>query len=141
MQSDFVKVIVECAEGSRTGQMMFPEILKKLSSIGIERYHADYSRQEITYYLPDGDSHVVSTPHPSHRTGAEFLAASVAAAVQQSQRNEHTYADFVRKTMEAGCVGYFVQITGGRVQYFGRNGDCHTENFPAPVSVHIQMGT
>jgi hypothetical protein len=30
----------------------------------------------------------------------------------------------------AGCVGYFVQITGQCVQYFGRKGEVHTEWFP-----------
>jgi uncharacterized protein YbcV (DUF1398 family) len=135
MKTEFIEPTEECAQGSLTGRLTFPEILQKLSRIGIERYHADFSRQEITYYLPDGTSHVVSAPHPPHPTGQEFLAASVATAVQQSQRNEHTYSDFVCKTMEAGCVGYFVQITGHRVIYFGRNGDSHTEHFPAPVSV------
>jgi uncharacterized protein YbcV (DUF1398 family) len=50
--------------------------------------------------------------------------------VRQSQRNEHTYLDFIRKTMAAGCVGYFVQITGRRAIYFGRNGESHVELFP-----------
>lgn len=109
----------------------FPEIVDRLIRIGIERYHADYSRHEITYYLPDGDSHVVPTPHPDHPTAIEFSPAGVEAAVRQSQRNEHTYLDFIRKSMAAGCVGYFVQITGRRAIYFGRNGDSHIEQFPS----------
>ncbi len=32
--------------------------------------------------------------------------------------------------MAAGCVGYFVQITGRRVIYFGRSGESHVEQFP-----------
>jgi uncharacterized protein YbcV (DUF1398 family) len=80
--------------------------------------------------MRDGDSMVVATPHPSHATAVEFTASTVEAAVRQSQRNEHTYLDFIRKTMAAGCVGYFVQITGRRVIYFGRNGESHVEHFP-----------
>jgi uncharacterized protein YbcV (DUF1398 family) len=115
--------------------MAFPEIVGRLAHIGVERYHADYSRQEITYYLADGDSLVVASPHPSHATAAEFSPSAVETAVQQSQRNEHTYLDFIRKTMAAGCVGYFVQITGRRVIYFGRDGASHVEHFPpAPVN-------
>ena len=129
------QVIQRCARGALTGELTFPEILGQLAQIGIERYHADYSRQEITYYLPEGDSLVIATPHPSHPTAAEFSASAVEAAVRQSQRNEHTYIDFIRKTMAAGCVGYFVQITGRRVIYFGRNGESHVEHFPpAPVN-------
>lgn len=66
----------------------------------------------------------------------EFASSSIEAAVRQSQRHEHTYLDFVSKTMAAGCVGYFVQITGRRVIYFGRNGDSQVEHFPtAPIKM------
>lgn len=124
------QVIRECAQGALSGAITFPEIISKLTQIGVERYHADYSRQEITYYLENNDSLVVSTPHPPHITAAEFSASIVEASVRQSQRHEHSYLDFIRKTMSGGCVGYFVQITGRRVTYFGRNGESHVEHFP-----------
>jgi uncharacterized protein YbcV (DUF1398 family) len=135
MNAEQTQVIQECAKGALTGELTFPEIVGRLAQIGVERYHADYSRQEITYYFPDGDSMVVATNHPAHVTAAEFSSSIVEAAVRQSQRNEHTYLDFIRKTMAAGCVGYFVQITGRRVIYFGRNGESHVEHFP-PAPVH-----
>ena len=124
------QVLQQCAHGALAGKLTFPEIVGQLSQIGIERYHADYIRQEITYYFPDGDSVVIATPHSSHETAAQFSASAVADAVRQSQRNEHTYLDFIQKTMSAGCVGYFVQITGRRVIYFGRTGESHVEYFP-----------
>ena len=118
-----------------SGELAFPEIVGRLTQIGVERYHADYTRQEITYYLSDGDSLVVAAPHPSYTTATEFSSTAVEAAVRQSQRNEHTYVDFIRKSMAAGCVGYFVQITGRRVIYFGRNGESLVEHFPtAPIN-------
>ncbi|MGV3605930.1 MAG: DUF1398 domain-containing protein [Planctomycetaceae bacterium] len=135
MNAEQVKIIERCSQGSLQGTLAFPQIIEHLSNIGVERYHADYSRQEITYYLADGDSLVVATPHPSHQVATEFSAPAVEAAVRQSQRNEHTYLDFLQKTMAAGCVGYFVQITGRRVIYFGRTGESHVEYFPsAPAS-------
>ncbi len=130
MNTDQVLLVHECMRGSLTGELNFPQIVERLIAIGVERYHADYSRQEITYYLLDGDSVVVAAPHDVHSTSTEFSATAVESAVRQSQRGEHSYADFVRKTMEAGCVGYFVQITGRRAIYFGRNGDSHVELFP-----------
>ncbi|MEQ1826833.1 MAG: DUF1398 family protein [Pirellula sp.] len=136
MNAESIRVIQECAIGALSGEVAFPDIVGKLAEIGIERYHADYSRQEITYYPREGESVVIPTPHPSHQIAVEFSTTSVEAAVRQSQRNEHTYLDFIRKTMSAGCVGYFVQITGRRVIYFGRTGDCHVEHFPpAPVKM------
>ena len=65
------------------------------------------------------------------RTAIEFDREAIVAAIRQSQRGEHTFADFVRKTTAAGCVGYFVQIHGRRAIYFGRNGDEHVEMFPS----------
>jgi uncharacterized protein YbcV (DUF1398 family) len=132
MNAEHIQVIGGCAQGALTGELTFPEIVGKLAQIGVERYHADYSRREITYYFSDGNSSVVATPHPAHATAAEFSASAVEAAVRQSQRNEHTYLDFILKTMTAGCVGYFVQITGRRVIYFGRSGEFHVERFPTP---------
>lgn len=123
-------VLRRCAAGALSGTLTFPEIVEQLTAAGVERYHADYSRNELTYYLPNGDSLVVPSPHPRHETGDAFRADAVAAAVRQSQRNEHTYLEFICKTMEAGCVGYFVQLAGRQVQYFGRRGEIHTEAMP-----------
>lgn len=134
MNSEQTEVIQGCAQGALAGDVAFPEIVNRLTQIGVERYHADYSRQEITYYLAGGESLVVDTKHPDYSTADEFNASGVEAAVRQSQRNEHTYLDFIRKTMAAGCVGYFVQISGRRAIYFGRNGESHVEHFP-PVPV------
>jgi uncharacterized protein YbcV (DUF1398 family) len=135
MNTEQTQVIQGCTRGALTGELTFPEIVGRLAQISVERYHADYSRQEITYYFPDGDSLLVAAPHPFHATAAEFSTSAVEAAVRQSQRNEHTYLDFIRKTTAAGCVGYFVQIAGRRVIYFGRNGESHVEHFPpAPVN-------
>ena len=131
MKTDQALMMHETVRGSFTGEMTFPQIVGRLSEIGVERYHADYSRQEKTFYLPDGQSLVVSVPWESYPTASEFSASAVEAAVRQSQRGEHSYLDFVRKTMAAGCVGYFVQITGRRAIYFGRNGESHVEMFPS----------
>ena len=60
----------------------------------------------------------------------EFSASAVQDAVRRAQRGEVFYPEFVKLTAQAGCVGYFVQITGRRVQYFGRDGDVHVELFP-----------
>lgn len=130
MNAEQKHIIQACVQGALSGEVTFPEIVRTLTEIGVERYHADYSRQENTYYLADGDSLVVAAPHPTHAMAVEFSASAVEAAVRQSQRNEHTYQDFIRKTMAAGCVGYFVQITGRCVIYFGRNGESHVEHFP-----------
>lgn len=137
MNVEQTQIIQACIDGALSGELTFPDILGKLMQIGVERYHADYSRHEVTYYLTNGDSLAVAASHPTYPTALEFSPSSVEAAVRQSQRNEHTYLDFIRKTQAAGCVGYFVQLTGRRVIYFGRGGDSHIEHFP-PLAVETQ---
>ncbi len=45
------------------------------------------------------------------------------------------HLDFIRTTMSAGCVGYFVQIMGRCVICLGRKGESHVEHFPpAPAN-------
>lgn len=130
MNAQQVLAIHETVRGFLTEEMTFAQIVVRLGEIGIERYHADYSRHEKTFYLACGESLVVTIPRGDFPTATEFTASSVEAAVRQSQRGEHSYTDFICKTMAAGCVGYFVQISGRRALYFGRNGEVHTEWFP-----------
>ena len=54
MNEHQTQVIRQCAHGSLAGKLTFPEIVGQLAQIGIARYHADYSRQKITYHFPDG---------------------------------------------------------------------------------------
>ena len=130
MNEEQMKVAKECAELSATGKIHFGEVVGRLMKAGIERYHADYSRMENTYYAPDGGSSVVPMEHEPTPIAQEFSAPGVEAAVRQAQRGEIMYPQFTRQALAAGCVGYFVQITGKCVQYFGRNGEIHTEWFP-----------
>ncbi|HQY87179.1 MAG TPA: DUF1398 family protein [Tepidisphaeraceae bacterium] len=124
------QAVNEVAELSHAGKIHFGEVVGRLMEAGIERYHADYSRGETTYYMPDGSSHVVSISLPMDSIAREFSASAVQDAVRRAQRGEVFYPEFVKLTAQAGCVGYFVQITGRRVQYFGRDGDVHVELFP-----------
>lgn len=134
MNPQTAAVVQRCAQAAHTGELDFSQIVAQLMEIGVERYHVDYSRQEITYYFSNGESLVVPSIHEPHSTADVFSPAEVAAAVRQSQRGEHTYDDFVRKTKAAGCVGYFAQLTGRSVLYFGRRGETHVEHFPSAPS-------
>jgi uncharacterized protein YbcV (DUF1398 family) len=131
MDQKHATIMQECATLSLAGKITFPDVVRKLAEIGVERYHADYTRHEITYYLPDGDSLVVTLPHHPQPTAGTFSATGIESAIRLIQRGEIVYSEFVRQTMAAGCVGYFVQITGRCAQYFGRNGEVHVEPFPA----------
>jgi uncharacterized protein YbcV (DUF1398 family) len=130
MNNEQMSVAKECAVLSAMGKIHFGDAVGRLMKAGIERYHADYSRSEITYYTPDGGSFIAPVEHEPMPVAHEFSAADVEAAVRQAQRGEIMYPQFTRQVLAAGCVGYFVQIAGKCVQYFGRNGEIHNEWFP-----------
>jgi uncharacterized protein YbcV (DUF1398 family) len=130
MNSEQLRIVKETAELSASGNIHFGEVVRRLMTAGIERYHADYSRMESTYYTPEGGSTVTPMQHESTPIAEIFSATKVEAAVRQAQRGEIMYPQFTRLVLAAGCVGYFVLISGKCVQYFGRKGEIHTEWFP-----------
>jgi uncharacterized protein YbcV (DUF1398 family) len=131
MNQEQIAAIRECASLSIAGKISFGDVVGRLMGIGLERYHADYTRHECTYYMPDGQSLVVPVAHPSQAIAETFSPKGVEAAVRQAQRGEIFYPEFLKQTFAAGCVGYFVQISGRQVIYCGRNGDQHIERFPS----------
>jgi uncharacterized protein YbcV (DUF1398 family) len=126
-----IAVMKACKEQSIAGEIAFPEVVRRLHAAGVERYHADLTRDETTYYLPCGESHVFATGGPGDPIAEAFDGAAVEAAVRASQRGAIIFPEFLRRIRAAGCVGYFTQIAGRRVQYVGRTGDLHVEPFPA----------
>src|SRR5262249_37005702 len=125
-----VAVMKECKGKSLQGEISFPEVVRRLHGAGVERYHVDLTRDETTYYPPCGESHVIATDGPRETIAEAFDAAAVEGAVRAIQRGEIIFPEFLRRIMAAGCVGYFTQIAGRRVQYVGRTGDMHVETFP-----------
>jgi uncharacterized protein YbcV (DUF1398 family) len=136
MNSEQAHAIKECAALSAAGSIHFGEVIARLSSVGVERYHADYSRCETTYYATDGSSCIVPMAHDPAPIADRFSAADIETAVRMSQRGEIKYPQFTSRALAAGCVGYFVLLTGRCVQYFGRKGETHTEWFPGAVPPH-----
>ena len=141
MMSDREQAARECAALSAAGKIHFGEVVARLIKSGIERYHADYSRGENTYYSADGKSCVVPMDREPTLIAQAFSAAGVEEAVRMAQRGDIMYPEFTRRALAAGCVGYFVQISGRCVQYFGRNGEIHTEWFPGskPAEIHAPI--
>lgn len=129
MTPDQITIVKDCAARLVQGNISFHEVVDNLTEIGVERYHADYSRREGTYYMPNGQSLVVWMKYPSTVVAEAFSLPAMKSAIGQVQRKEIKYPDFVTKIMAAGCVGCFIQITTRRILYFGRNGEVHVEPF------------
>lgn len=131
MQADVIKVVQECTDGSDQERVTFPEVVAKLASAGIERYHADLLRAEKIYYLPSGESQRVQADPIAAVPPAAFAADGVAAAVRAIQRQQIKYREFCERIALAGCVGYIVSLAGQRAVYYGRTGDSYVEPFPS----------
>jgi len=123
-------VMVECTRISDEERVTFGEVVMKLIKAGVERYHADLVRGDKTYYLPNGESEVVTGKPVGIAPAQEFSAEGVEAAVRAIQAGKIQYMTFCRRAAEAGCVGYIVSMAGRRVVYYGRTGDNHVEWFP-----------
>jgi uncharacterized protein YbcV (DUF1398 family) len=139
MNSDQIKTARECAKLSASGKIHFGDVVGRLMEAGIERYHADYSRRETTYYAAAGGTCVAPMACEDAAIAQTFSAEKIEAAIRQAQRGEIMYPQFAHLALAAGCVGYFVQISGKRAQYFGRNGEIHTEWFPGAKPAEVSL--
>jgi uncharacterized protein YbcV (DUF1398 family) len=124
----------ECSQGSLDGKMTFPEVVARLNTVGCEQYHADFRRQEKTYYMPDGETHIEALPVGTQPIAQHFSPHHVAAALRTIQAGKIGFVEFLTRIIAAGCVGYFVNIAGKRAIYLARNGDMYVEYFPAADS-------
>jgi uncharacterized protein YbcV (DUF1398 family) len=129
MDGPVKEVVRDMSEASDEERVTFPEVVKALTAVGIERYYADLVAGRKTYYLPDGDFDEVEV-HKASGAATQFSAEGVEKAVRAIQRQEIGYREFCRRIADAGCVGYFVSLAGRRAIYYGRTGDEHVEWFP-----------
>lgn len=119
-----------CTTDSDEERLSFPEVIGRLGTAGVERYHADLVRNEKTYYLPDGTNLTLACHPVGSPVAAQFSAAGVEAAIRQVQAGRVKYRAFCTLIAEAGCAGYLVSLSGRRAVYYGRSAEMHVEHFP-----------
>lgn len=130
MEDRIKHVVREVTEASDAGRITFPEVVAMLAEAGVERYHADLVRAEMTFYMPDGATETTSSAPLANAPAPAFSAAGVERAVRDIQGGRLLYKAFCQRIAEAGCVGYFVSLAGRRAVYYGRTIDTHVEGFP-----------
>jgi uncharacterized protein YbcV (DUF1398 family) len=124
------KTMHAAREGSATGQLTFPEVVKMLIGAGVESYQVDFENKTDTFYLPDGQTHSESLTAEIPASAADFTQDEVIAAIRAAQSDTIRYPEFVKRIRKAGVVAYRVFITGKRAIYFGHKGEIHIEEFP-----------
>jgi len=128
--SEIRGAVEDCVRRSHEGTISFGEAVGKLIENGVEGYFADYRRRETIFYWPSGATMAIALETPPIAIPTAFDAEAVRRAVLGAQSGVVKYPEFMRLTMAAGCVGYFVWIAGRHVAYFGRSGETHVEHFP-----------
>lgn len=125
-----IKTIAECTKGSFDNTLTFPEVVQRLTQIGIERYDADLVRLEKRYYAKNGDTHTEKMPLSHLPTIAQnFDNDKVQQIIRAIQQGQMSYPDFLHKIMEYGTTNYVVYLDGKQTIYFGRKGEHHIEKF------------
>ena len=84
MEANVERTVVEFSRASDEGAAPFVELIQRLFAAGVERYHADLVRSEKTYYLPNGDSHVVKVAPIDVPAAKELSAAGASCQTQLS---------------------------------------------------------
>lgn len=130
--TDATKLAIETlAKDSYAGKLSFGQVVGSLVDAGVASYFVDYRTGVTTYYFEEGGVCTLDFGKKEYLIPAVFDAQSLVAAIRGAQRDEVRYPEFVRLSMTAGCVGYFVWITGRHVSYFGHAGEVHVEQFPS----------
>ena len=124
------QVIHEVLTRSQAGELIFPEVVRRLQAAGVESYFCDLAARAETFYMTSGDTHVEKMTLPSATIAEEFSSSGVLAAVRAAQTDAIRYPEFMKRSAAAGVIGYWAFLAGRKVIYFGRKGEFHIEEFP-----------
>ncbi len=124
--------IHEVMAQSQSGQLIFPEVVRRLLEAGVESYFIDFAKGEETFYLLDGTTHDERMMLPLNAINEEFSSSGIVSAIRAAQADTIRYPEFVSRATAAGVIGYWAFLTGKKVMYFGRKGEVHVEEFPRP---------
>ena len=124
------QAIHDVAAETQAGELIFPEVVRRLLEVGVESYFIDFATGSETFYLTNGGTYTETMLLPLSAIAADFSKEGIVAAIRGAQSDTVRYPVFVRLATAAGVIGYWAFLTGKQVTYFGRKGEQHTEHFP-----------
>jgi uncharacterized protein YbcV (DUF1398 family) len=124
------QVMHETLAKSQAGELIFPEVVRRLMEVGVESYCCDLANGGESFYLKDGKTHTEKMVLPLLPIADEFSSADLVAAIRGAQTDTIRYPEFMRRSAAAGVIAYWAFLTGRKVIYFGRKGEMHVEEFP-----------
>jgi uncharacterized protein YbcV (DUF1398 family) len=127
-------VIHETLAMSQAGELIFPEVVRRLLEVGVESYFCDLANGAEVFYMTDGKSHSEKMVLPLMPIAEEFSSSGLIAAIRGAQADTIRYPEFMKRSAAAGVIAYWAFLTGKKVIYFGRKGEIHIEEVPGAKS-------
>lgn len=128
------QVIHDTLAKSQAGELIFPEVVRRLVEVGVESYFCDLANGAEIFYMTDGKTHTEKMVLPMMPVAEEFSSSDLVAAIRGAQTDTIRYPEFMRRSAVAGVIAYWAFLAGRKVIYFGRKGEIHTEEFPRAKS-------
>jgi uncharacterized protein YbcV (DUF1398 family) len=128
------EVIHEVLRQSQAGELIFPEVVRRLLEAGVESYLCDLATGTETFYMGDGQTYLERMTLPLLPVAPDFSTSDLVAAIRGAQADTVRYPEFMKRSASAGVIAYWAFLTGKKVIYFGRKGETHVEEFPRPKS-------
>jgi uncharacterized protein YbcV (DUF1398 family) len=127
-------VIQQVMAESQAGKLVFPEVVRRLMEVDVESYFCDLAAGTETFYTTSGQTRVEKMTLAVLPVAEDFSSTGVVAAIRAAQTDTIRYPEFMKRSAEAGVIGYWAFLTGRKVIYFGRKGEFHVEEFPRAKS-------
>ena len=127
-------VIHETLAMSQAGELIFPEVVRRLLEVGVESYFCDLANGAEVFYMTDGKSHSEKMVLPLMPIAEEFSSSGLIAAIRGAQADTIRYPEFMKRSAAAGVIAYWAFLTGKKVIYFRRKGEIHIEEVPGAKS-------
>jgi uncharacterized protein YbcV (DUF1398 family) len=124
------QAIHEVTIKTEEGHMTFPQVVHRLTEVGVESYFVDLAAGRKTYYMADGGTYTEKMILAVDAVAGEFSDSGLVAAIRGAQADKIRYPEFVKRSTAAGVVGYWAFLSGKKVLYLGRKGESHMEEFP-----------
>ncbi|UYL10305.1 DUF1398 domain-containing protein [Bdellovibrio sp. SKB1291214] len=107
--------------------MNFSEFISTLEETLVDYCRVDLLEGKMIFVVEDGDIYSDNLDLKG-KIADQFDDGGIRQAILENHLDRLTFKDFVKTLMECGVVSYTIHLSGRKVIYFGKHGDCVYEN-------------
>lgn len=110
----------------------FPVLAEILRQAGVQINRWSLPSCQSIYLMEDGSVVQQGTPLiMGHHEIPQFDREALITGIRTDQEGRSTFPEFLQSAWNAGVIGYDVDFIGRKVIYYGVNGECYLEEYPA----------